>query len=100
MEKALNRMLFVAAMCIAVLFVSGFIGGPKFDTSYMAYHVVSGDTAWAIASRHYDEATAGTNMCFEEYLWNVKHENEAKFANGRMLQPGDTLQIPYFVVVK
>lgn len=98
--KALNICIAALALSIIVLLTTGFIGGPKYECSYRSYTVGKGQTLWEIANVNYIECASATRMCFEEYLYNMRQENIQLFQNGRMLQPGDSVKVPVYTVVK
>lgn len=91
----------IIAVIAFALMCNGFVNGPKYAVEYKTVKVTSGMTLWEIADANYMEGHP-KNMCFEEYLYNVRHDshNERYTANGRSLQPGDEIKVPIYKEVK
>lgn len=100
MKNVLKIALKAAAALAIAAVCSGYIGGPKYNVEYKEVKVGAGYTLWEIADANYLNCKAG-NMCFEEYLYNLRHDakNDWLTANGRYLQPGDTVYVPVYKVV-
>lgn len=82
-------------MLITMFIVLAFLFS-RFNTEYTkseAYYTVeSGDTLWYIAGQYFNKQDR--HQHFGEFQWQIKEANANKFANNRMLQPGDVLIIP------
>lgn len=86
-------------MLALMLFVLGCVqdSKPSIDCRRsVTYTVRAGDTLWGIAEKHASLNTYARIYMpvFEE---SIKEANPKKFQHGRFLQPGDKLQIYYFV---
>lgn len=86
-------------MLALMLFVLGCVqdSKPPIDCRRsVTYTVRAGDTLWGIAERHASLNTYAKIYMpvFEE---SIKEANPEKFSKGRFLQPGDKLQIFYWV---
>lgn len=66
------------------------------EKSVIEYTVKSGDTLWEIADKHYQ--LTNTGMCFDEYVYNLRKENENLQSSKRVLQPGDKVRVPVWKV--
>lgn len=62
----------------------------------VTYTVRAGDTLWDIAAKHADLNTY-CKVYMPVFMEGIKESNYELFANNRYLQPGDKLNIYYFV---
>ena len=98
----LNKIL----LGIVMLVLAGACIGwtPKYNITYVPVVVGQQGTLWSIADSFYDsnEFYPIVAMCFEEYLYNVKHDakNAQLTANGRVIQAGDIVYVPIYKKAK
>lgn len=83
--------ILIAGLLIALAFIFS-----SFNTEYIksevSYKVQQGDTLWYIAGKYFNKQDKEDH--FGEFQWQIREANADKFANNRMLQPGDVLIIP------
>lgn len=83
--------ILIAGLLIALAFLFGNINTEYAETK--AYYTVeAGDTLWSVAGQYYNKQDR--HQHFGEFQWQIREANADKFANNRMLQPGDVLIIP------
>lgn len=90
----MQRLMLVAVLVMAFF---NFVGSnAPAEKRVIEYTVKSGDTLWEIADKHYK--LTNTGMCFDEYVYNLRKDNEELQSNKRVLQPGDKVKVPVWKV--
>lgn len=73
---------------------------PKYNVSHVPVVVGQNGTLWEIADAFYlsNEFYPVVTMCFEEYLYRIKHDekNIHLTKNGRVIQAGDIVYVPIY----
>lgn len=83
------------AIIAGLLIIAAFLcSGLKTDyvKTEAHYTVQNGDTLWYIAGKYFNKQDRHHH--FGEWQWQIREANANKFADNRILQPGDVLVIP------